>query len=309
MKTILIQSDVKGADEFRIYLKKSLPEFNVVTSINEAELSQIEVVIIWLDVPHFLNSLPNLKLILSCGSGVDHIIESLYLPHNIPLVRLVDEYLINRVSNYVVEQILEQFFPHIKNKEFTVVQPSIYQEIREKKIRVGVMGLGLIGSEIALRLISIGFEVSGWVRTIKKRVIEDVYIGEPELEIFVKKCNVLVCQLPLTRTTKGILNIHLFNFLPENSFLLNVGRGGHLVESDLLLALENKRLIGACLDVLEVEPIPLNHPFNKNINIKITPHLAGYIGPDTQAPYALKVIKDFYTNDEINGMVNYDSSY
>ena len=108
MKTILIQSDVKGAEEFRNYLKGTFADFNVVTSIKEVELSEIEVVIIWLNIPPFLKSLPNLKLILSCGSGVEHIIDSPYLSPVVPLVRLVDDYLINRVSNYVVEQILEK---------------------------------------------------------------------------------------------------------------------------------------------------------------------------------------------------------
>ncbi len=309
MKTILIQSDVKGAEEFRHYLKKTLAGFNVVTSIQEAELTEIEVVIIWLDVPSFLKSLPNLKLILSCGSGVEHIIDSPYLPHRVLLVRLVDEYLINRVSNYVVEQILEKYLPHINIVNIADNQPEIFRTIHKNRIRVGIMGLGLIGAASATKLINFGFEVSGWVSTKRERVIDDVFIGESELGNFAKKCNVLVCQLPLTSKTKGILNMHLFNFLLDGSFLINVGRGGHLVESDLILALENKKLSGACLDVLEVEPIPLNHPFNKYPNIKVTPHVAGYIGSDTQAPYASKVIKEFFNNDIIKGVVNYNTFY
>jgi glyoxylate/hydroxypyruvate reductase A len=309
MKTILIQSDVRGAEEIRNYLKATFADFNVVTSITEVELSEIEVVIIWLNIPPFLKCLPNLKLILSCGSGVEHIIDSPYLSPSVPLVRLVDDYLINRASNYVVEQILEKYFPLINMVNIANDQPAIFKAISQNKIRVGIMGLGLIGSESAIKLKNLGFEVSGWVNTIKKRLIDDVYIGEAELGNFAKKCNVLVCQLPLTSETKGVLNIHLFNFLPDASFLINVGRGGHLVESDLILALENKKLSGACLDVLEVEPIPLNHPFNKYPNIKVTPHVAGYIGPDTQAPYASKVIKDFFNNDIIKGVVNYNTFY
>lgn len=309
MKTILIQSDVKGAEEFRNYLKATFADFNVVTSINEVELSEIEVVIIWLDIPSFLKTLSNLKLILSCGSGVDHIIDSPYLSPRVPLVRLVDDYLINRVSNYVVYQILEKYFPLINMVNIANNQPAIFKAISQNKIRVGIMGLGLIGSESAIKLKNLGFEVSGWVNTRKKRLIDDVYIGEAELGNFAKKCNVLVCQLPLTGETKGILNISLFNFLPDASFLINVGRGGHLIESDLILALKNKKLSGACLDVLEVEPIPLNHPFNKYPNIKVTPHLAGYIGPDTQAPYASKVIKEFFNNHIIKGVVNYNAFY
>ncbi len=309
MKTILIQSDVNGVEEFRDYLKTTLTDFNVVTSIREAELSEIEVVIIWLNIQSFLKSLPNLNLILSCGSGVEHIIDSPYLPHRVTLVRLVDDYLRNRVSNYVVEQILEKYFPQINIANIASDQPEIFKAIHQKKISVGIMGLGLIGSTSAIKLLNFGFEVSGWVNTKKERVIDNVFIGKAELGSFAKKCNVLVCQLPLTRETKGILNINLFNLLPEVSFLINVGRGGHLVESDLILALENKKLSGACLDVLEVEPIPLNHPFKNYPNVKVTPHIAGYIGSDTQAPYASKVIKDFYNNDKIKGVLNYDIFY
>jgi len=182
MKTILIQSDVKGAEEFRNHLKTSLAEFNVIASIREAKLSEIEVVIVWHDIPKYLISLPNLKLILSCGSGVEHIINSPYLPHRVPLVRLVDEYLKNRVSNYVVEQILEKFFPQFNYKNIAEIQPEIYQAIQQKKIRVGIMGLGLMGSASAIKLVKYGFEVAGWAKTQKKRVIDDVYIGEAEFQ-------------------------------------------------------------------------------------------------------------------------------
>lgn len=309
MKTILIQSGVKGALEFCDYLKINVPDFNVITSIKEAEFSEIEVVIIWLEIPSFLKSLPNLKLILSCGSGVDHIIDSPFLPHNVPLVRLVDEYLRNRVSDYIVKQILEKYFPQINVENNVSNHLVIFNAIHQKKLSVGIMGLGLIGSASAIKLKNLGFEVLGWVNTKKERVIDDVFIGDDELSSFAKKSNILVCQLPLTRKTKGILNINLFNCLPDNSFLINVGRGGHLVESDLILALENKKLSGACLDVLEVKPIPLNHPFNKYSNIKVTPHVAGYIGSDTQAPYASKVIKDFFNNDIISGVVNFNTFY
>ena len=132
MKTILIQSDVKGAEDFRDYLKTTLADFNVVISIGEAELSEIEVVIIWLDIPSFLISLPNLKLILSCGSGVEHIINAPYLPRRVPLVRLVDDYLRSRVSNYVVEQILQKYFPHINIVNIADYQPEIFKTIHQK---------------------------------------------------------------------------------------------------------------------------------------------------------------------------------
>lgn len=309
MKTILLQPDVKGVKEFRHILAAQLPGFNIITSINDTELSHIEVVIIWLYVPDFLTRLTNLKLILSCGSGVDHIIESSDLPHSIPLIRLVDPYLRNRVSNYVVEQILEKFFPTLQIEKLLNDPSSVVETLGKKKLRIGILGLGLIGSTIAERLFILGFEVLGWVKTAKKRVIKNIYIGDDALGEFAKKSDVLVCQLPLTKETKGILNLNLFNLLPDGAFLINVGRGAHLIESDLLIALEMGKLSGACLDVFEKEPLPADHPFQNNTKIKITPHVAGYVGPETQAPYASQVIISFYKNEEANGLVDYHSFY
>ncbi|MCS4432856.1 NAD(P)-dependent oxidoreductase [Aquiflexum gelatinilyticum] len=309
MKTVLIQPDVKGVNEFHSILSNDLIGYNIVTSVSDVNLSDIHVVIIWLSVPDFLIKLPNLKLILSCGSGVNHIINSSNLPHKIPLIRLVDPYLRNRVADYVVEQILNKFYPTLNLRKLQMDASNVFDIIRKEKLIIGIMGLGLIGSTIAEKLKNLGFEVAGWVKTSKNRIIKDVYIGEDEKVELVKKSNILVCQLPLTRETKGILNINLFNHLPDGAFLINVGRGDHLIESDLLKALEMGKLSGACLDVLEKEPLPENHPFHKQPNIKITPHIAGYIGPETQAPYASKVIMGFFKNEKLKGKVDYNSLY
>ena len=110
MKTILIHPDVKGVEEFRNILSNSLHHYNIASSIEEAELSNIEVIIIWRIVPAYLSHLPNLKLILSCGSGIDHLSDLSGIPKHLPLVRLVDPYLRNRVSDYVLQQILEKYF-------------------------------------------------------------------------------------------------------------------------------------------------------------------------------------------------------
>ncbi len=309
MKTILIHPDVKGAEEFSIILRDSLPQYNVTSSFDETEISDIEVVIIWLIIPDYLCQLPNLKLILSCGSGIDHLLYLSGIPYHVPLIRLVDPYLRNRVSNYVLQQILERYFPNLSQLDLVKTQNEIYHAVQESKLHVGIMGVGLIGSSIVKNLINYGFHVSGWVNTQKNRVISDVYIGKSELNIFAQQANILVCQLPLTKETKGILNINLFNYLPDGAFLINVGRGEHLVESDLILGLKNGKLSGACLDVLPVHPLVLNHPFNTIHNIKVTPHIAGYIGPDTQAPYACEVIKSYFKSEKVEGIVNYKAMY
>ena len=309
MKTIIIHPDVKGAEEFRNILSNSLPHYSISSSIEETELSDIEVIIIWRIVPDYLSHLPNLKLILSCGSGIDHLSDLSGIPKHLPLVRLVDPYLRNRVSDYVLQQILEKYFPNLSQIDLVKAQKEIYKAVQESKLHVGIMGLGLIGSSIVKKLIDFGFQVSGWANTQKKRVVSEVYIGKSELNVFAQQTNILVCQLPLTQETKGILNINLFNHLPVGAFLINVGRGEHLVESDLMLGLKNGKLSGACLDVLPIQPQALNHPFNSIPNIKVTPHIAGYIGPDTQAPYACEVIESYFKNKKVEGFVNYKAMY
>jgi glyoxylate/hydroxypyruvate reductase A len=309
MKTIFIHPDVKGGEEFRKILSNSLPHYNITSSIEEIELSDIEVLIIWRIVPDYLPNLPNLKLVLSSGSGIDHFIDLSFFPYHLPLIRLVDPYLRNRVSNYVLEQILDTYFPTLSHLDLAEAQNEIYKSVQKSKLNIGIMGLGLIGSSIVHKLIDFGFQVSGWANTQKKRVISEVYIGKSELNVFAQQTNILVCQLPLTQETKGILNINLFNHLPDGAFLINVGRGEHLVESDLILGLKNGKLSGACLDVLPVQPLALNHPFNSIPNIKVTPHIAGYIGPDTQAPYACEVIESYFKNKKVEGIVNYKEMY
>jgi len=309
MKTIFIHPNTKGAEEFYKILSNSLPQYNVTFSLEETDLLDIEIVIFWLNVPDCLFKLPNLKLLLSCGSGIDHLYELSSIPCHVPLIRLVDPYLRNRVSNYVFQQILEKYFPTLSHIDIVNEKDIIFEAVSESKLKVGIMGLGLMGSSVAKKLNQYGFQVSGWVNTHKKRTINEVYIGKSELNIFAKQAKILVCQLPLTKETQGILNTNLFNHLPDGAFLINVGRGEHLIESDLILGIKNGKLSGACLDVLRVEPLTQNHPFIKIPNIKLTPHIAGYIGSDTQAPYACDVIKAYFENRNVEGIVNYKSMY
>ena len=309
MKTILIHNEVKGSLEFLSILRNSLPEYLVTTSLDETNPSDVEVLIFWLNVPEYLSRLNNLKLILSCGSGIDHFIHLLDIPKNVCLVRLVDPYLRKRVSNYVLARILEKYFPSFNGIDLELNKERNSNLIHEKPIRVGIMGLGLIGDSISKLLIDYGFMVSSWVNKKKIRSISDVYVGKSELYEFAQKAEILVCQLPLTNETRGILNINLFNQMPDGSFLINTGRGEHLVESDLILAIESGKLSGACLDVLKEKSLNENHSFQKNSKLIITPHIAGYVGPSTQAPYACQIIKGFFEGNIIEGVVDYHLKY
>lgn len=309
MKTILIHQDVKGSMEFLSILSNSLPEYLVTTSLDETNPSDVEVLIFWLNVPEYLSKLNNCKLILSCGSGIDHFIHLLDIPKNVCLVRLVDPYLRKRVSNYVLARILEKYYPSFNGVDLELYKERISNLMHDKPIRVGIMGLGLIGESISNLLIEYGFKVSSWVNKKKIRSISHIYVGKSELFEFVKKSDVLVCQLPLTEETKGILNINLFNHMPKGSYLINTGRGEHLVEYDLITAIERGILSGACLDVLRDYKTNEINPLFNNPKIRITPHIAGYIGPNTQAPYASEVINNFFKGNFIDGVVDNHLKY
>lgn len=309
MRTILIHPDVKGAEDFREIISNILVDFQVVNSVDQIDISDVEVVIIWLSVPIFLSELINLKLILSCGSGVDQIVTSPTLPRNIPLIRIVDPFLANHVSDYVVEQVLNCFFPEQSREKQTQALCRHLDDIKLSRPKIGILGLGIIGCSTAEKLINMGFEVCGWVRSFKRRSVENVFVGEVGLSGFAANCDVVICHLPLTKETNGILNSYLFSILPNNAFLINVGRGAHLVESDLLVALDAGEISGACLDVFEVEPLSSSHPFHSNLKIKTTPHIAGYVSPETQAPYAAKLISNYYNDEKVTGVVDYSLLY
>jgi glyoxylate/hydroxypyruvate reductase A len=307
MKTILIHPDVKGADQFFKILSTELEGFKIVSSLDNIDAENVEVAIIWLNVPKYLSQLKNLKLLMICGSGIDHIINSPDLPRKVPTVRLVDPYLRYRVTNYIIDQIFRQFLPDLNPQDQEIVLTKKLAIF--KKPKIGIMGLGMIGAFMAKKLIEMGFHVCGWVRSTRPRTIDEIYVGDEQLKEFAKNCEVLVCQLPLTMATYKILNKNLFDLLPNGAYLINVGRGSHLEEDDLLSALDSGKLAGACLDVFEVEPLPQSHLFHSHEKITVTPHIAGYIGADTQAPYAAQVITSFYQNEKILGMVDYKTQY
>ena len=311
MKIIFIDSSVKEPEVFKSILESESETHIVTTDFDKYSPEEIDIAIIWLQVPPIINSFSNLELILVCGSGIDHIIDNDNLPEGIPLIRLVDHGLRKRVANYVFDHINE-FRNRLVETDGKLLSwdRQLKEEGAQKtNLKVGIMGLGLIGSTIAQTLESHGIELYGWARTNKKRVIKNVFIGRSSLKIFAEQCDVIICQLPLTPATKGILNKELFISMPKGGYIINVGRGAHLNEDDLLDAIETGQLSGASLDVFTIEPLPENHPFHEIPEIRITPHIAGIIDPQKQANYAYNVIQNFYSKKRVEGIVIQEERY
>ncbi|NET52567.1 MAG: glyoxylate/hydroxypyruvate reductase A, partial [Merismopedia sp. SIO2A8] len=149
---------------------------------------------------------------------------------------------------------------------------------------IGIMGLGKLGEYSASQLSKMGFRTIGWSRSQKSILGVKAYVGEGQLDQFLSQTDILVCLLPLTDQTYDILNLELFNKLPQGSYLVNVARGNHLVEEDLITALSTNQLRGACLDVFREEPLPQGHPFWAHKKILITPHCSSITDPRSVAP-------------------------
>lgn len=245
--------------------------------------SRVQFAVAWNHPKSVFDKYPNLKAISSLGAGVDHLFRDDSIPGSIRITRIVALSLSGQMSDYVLTSVLNM----IRNTElyFQRQQQSEWKPERtflKSDIDVGVMGLGEMGRHTALRLRDNGFNVVGWSRS--KKQLEGIQTFDAGgLNEFLSRTNILVCLLPLTPETEGILDLDLFKKLKNPAFVINVARGEHLVEEDLIYALDTNLISRAVLDVFESEPLHDKHPFWNRKNITITPHIASVTIPSEAA--------------------------
>ena len=246
----------------------------------------IDYVLSFRPPPGLLKSLPNLKVIFSLGAGVDGFLADPEFPAHVPLVRFVDNSLATEMAQYVLLQVLLVHRDHraldAAQKEGRWAQTMLPR--RTQETRVGILGLGEMGALSARLLADLGFSVSGWSRTPKNLPGVKNFAGADALADFLAQCDLLVCLLPLTPDTRGILNAKTFAMLPKGAYVINAARGGHLVEADVIPAIESGQLSGAALDVFETEPLPASSPLWRHPKVTLTPHIAAIseLGPSVQ---------------------------
>jgi glyoxylate/hydroxypyruvate reductase A len=231
--------------------------------------------------PGLLASLPNLKAVFSLGAGVDGFLIDPDFPKHIPLIRFVDPTLSGEMAQFAVLHVLMR---HRTVSYFAAAQAE--SKWRQRMLqratadtRVGILGLGEIGTACAERLRDLGFAVIGWSRTRKTVAGVTSYAGADELDAFLGGCDYLICVLPLTDDTRHILNAKTFAKLPNGAYVINIARGGHVNEPDLIAAIDSGHLSGATLDVFETEPLPESSPIWKHPKIIATPHIAAITSP------------------------------
>jgi len=244
----------------------------------------IEAALVWKPKPGLLASLPNLKLILSLGMGVDHIFADPHLPAGVSIVRMVDRDLIDRMSEYCALAVLRYHRDADTYDRFQAQRR--WQQLAEPHASsraVGILGLGEIGRDLAGKLAVFGFKLAGWSRTPKSVPGVECFHGAEGFARFLARTEILVCLLPLTPETESILDARAFAALPEGAVVINAARGGHVVDDDLLAALDSGHLAAAQIDVFRREPLAPEHTFWNHPKVRVTPHNAGLTNPDTAA--------------------------
>ena len=291
---LLFRSSIDSEARWKPQLARLMPELEVRIWPKIGDPAEIDYALVWRPEPGLLASLPNLKLILSLGAGVDHILCDPYLPRGVPIVRLVDPYMTDAMSEYVILQVLRL---HRQDPDYRAQQEKgLWLELDQKNAAertVGILGFGALGQDAGRKLEGLGFDVALWGR--RQRTAEGLrgYAGSAGLPALLGRSEILVCLLPLTAETEGILNAGTLAMLPKGAALINAARGRHLVEEDLLAALASGRLSAAVLDVFRDEPLPASHPFWHHPRIVVTPHVAAATHPPTAAPIILDNIRRF----------------
>ncbi|KAF1020314.1 MAG: Glyoxylate/hydroxypyruvate reductase A [Paracidovorax wautersii] len=251
------------------------------TEADLGPLDAIDMVVCWKPQAGLMQRMPGLRLIQSIGAGVDHITDDASLP-SVPVCRIVDPDMASGMTAYVCWAVTHHqraMHSYLQSQRDAAWQQQAV--IPASSHRVGIAGLGALGTHCARALAAIGYAVRGWSRSPKTEPMPgvDCFYGPDQLGDFLAGCDTLICLLPLTAETHGILDARLFAQLPHGAHLINVGRGDHLVEADLLQALDSGQLAAATLDAFSTEPLPTSHAFWRHPHITVTPHIATRTSP------------------------------
>lgn len=289
---LLFKSELDRADLWADALRRSDPALEVRVWPEVGAPAEIDYALVWKPPPRLLASLPELKLIFSLGAGIDHLTSDPELPRGVPVLRMVEPGLTGGMTEYVVMSVLMH---HRRMVDYAGLQRDKVWEVLPAPLaaerRVGIMGLGVLGAEAAAALTALGFDVAGWSRTPKTIARVESFHGTEQLEAFLARSEILVCLVPLTDETRGILNAQTFDQLPRGAAVVNVGRGELLAEDDLLQALDDGQIGTATLDVFAAEPLDPAHPFWSHPRVVVTPHIASLTVPDSGARAVIENIR------------------
>ena len=300
---ILFASETEPADFWLPLLQKALPGDRFVLEIENA----VDMALVANPRPGALASLKGTRLIQSLWMGVDKLLADPAYPHGVPLARLIDPGMVAAMTETVIAHVLDWHRHHYYYR-------SLQAEPRWRRVRqflasdrtVGILGLGELGSDAASRLQQLDFKVAGFSRRPKTLPGVACYT---ELQKMLPAVDALVCLLPLTEQTKGILNAKTFAAMKPKGCVINLARGGHLVEKDLLAALDSGHLRHAYLDVFDAEPLAAAHPFWRHPGVTVTPHAAALTEPRTAIAKIVENVERVRRGETPLNLVDFSAGY
>jgi glyoxylate/hydroxypyruvate reductase A len=314
--TLLIASNSR-AEQFAAEIRALDPQLDVRIAPATGPLEDIRYALVWHPPSGLLAALPNLQLIVSVGAGVDALLDDPTTPVR-PLVRFVDNDLTARMAEYVVMNVL---YHHRRMTEFRELQVrrtwTYLPEPAAHDVRVGIMGLGVLGTAAAAALRPFGYQLRGWTRTPKTLDGVTCFTGMHQLDPFLAETDIVVILLPLTPQTRGLLNRTFIRKLSlrgrspllPGPVVINAGRGGLQIDADLLDSLDAGELYAASLDVFQAEPLPAGSPLWTHPRVVITPHNAAESAPAAIARYAVRQIKTHARGGKLENIVHRARGY
>jgi glyoxylate/hydroxypyruvate reductase len=304
-----------AAPRWRVRFRRICPDRAVALVPDDAiDPALVRYAAVWKPKPGALRLYPNLEVIFNLGAGVDAVLADTTLPA-VPLVRVAVGDLTQRMTEYVVMHVLmhhrrQSYYAESQRKREWA--PKLQWAARS--LRVGVMGLGVLGRDAAEVLARLGFDVAGWSATEKSIPGVACFAGASQLGDFLARTDVLVCLLPLTPQTRGILSRALFAQLARDGKLgapvvINAGRGGLQVETDILACLDDGTLGAVTLDVFAIEPLPADSPFWSHPKVTLSPHNAADTDADDISVYVAEQIAAFERGEKLANVVDRGVGY
>ncbi|MGY3255693.1 glyoxylate/hydroxypyruvate reductase A [Pseudomonas sp. NFIX51] len=305
---LLYKADPVRGEHWRALFAEQAPDIQWRAWPDLGNPEEIRYLAAW-QAPDDLSLLPNLEVLFALSAGVDQL-DLARLPPDLPVVRLLDPGITRGMCEYASFAVLSLHRDMLRYRQQQLArcwQAHLLQPAAQR--RVGVMGLGQQAQQILATLRPLGFALSGWARSAHRIDGVQCFAGDQQLPAFLSQCDILLCVLPLTEQTQGILDRELFRQLPRGAALINMGRGGHLVEQDLLDALASGQLSGAVLDVLQQEPAPAEHPFWDHPQILLTPHIAAMTQPQSAFAVLLDNIRRHQRGEPMLGQIDRTQGY
>lgn len=309
MSAILVAVDGPQAGDWLEALKENAGDREVRAWPAAENLGGVTFACVWLPPHGLLARLPDLEAIINLGAGVDHLLADPALPA-VPIARVAHADLTMRVTEYVVLHVLMH---HRRQRLYDAQQRErtwrSHDQPAASEVKVGVMGLGVIGSNAATVLGRLGFKVAGWSRSPRTLPGVETFHGSAGLDAFLARTEILVCLLPRTAETEGLLDLALLRKLKRDgaaggAYLVNAGRGQSQIDADIVSALDEGTLAGATLDVFQHEPLAHGSPLWSHPKVTVTPHNAGDISPRVFAPQVIAQIERFERGLPLDNLVD-----